>query len=87
MSPKANCKYIAYYNRGKELFNRLISKYIYGLIKSSFLFYMKLWINLKCIGCEINSYDIFMANGTVKVSHMKFVCHVYYLKIYHKFSE
>ena len=62
----------------------LISKALYGLLKSALLFYLKLSKDLKDMGFVINPYDPCVANKMIQGHQMTVCWHVDNLKVSHK---
>ena len=57
---------------------------MYGLIKSTLLFYNKLRDELESIGFEFNAYDPCVVNKKINITQMKITWHVDDLKLSYK---
>jgi hypothetical protein len=80
--PKLYQKYVTLENNTQVLYLRL-QKALYGMMKSTLLFYKKLVRELRDIGFEINPYDPCVANKMVDGSQITVRWHVDDLMISH----
>ena len=77
-------KYAIYDSNGNPELFVLISKALYGLLKSALLFYLKLSKDLKNMGFVINPHDPCVANKMIQGHQMSVCWHVDNLKVSHK---
>ncbi len=82
MKPKLCRKYVIIKKGCSVLYLRL-QKALYGMMKSTLLFYKKLVAELRDMGFEINPYNPCVANKTVNGTQMKVRWHVDDLMISH----
>ncbi len=81
-NPKLYRKYVVNEKGCSVLYLRL-QKALYGMMKSTLLFYRKLVAELRNMGFEINPYDPCVANKTVNGTQMTVRWHVDDLMISH----
>ena len=86
IAPEVYTKFVEYKN-GKKVLYLIVSKAIYGMIQSPFLWYSKLKKDLEEYGFVINPYDPCVANKMVNGSNLTVVWHVDDLKISHVQEE
>ena len=60
-----------------------LQKGMYGFLRISFLFYLKLFLGLEVLGFRLNPYDMYVANEVVNRNWMTIIWHVHDLKISH----
>jgi hypothetical protein len=83
VDPKLYRKHIVMENGHKILYVKA-QKAVYGLLRSSLLFYLKLKGDLERLGFEFNPYDPCTANKMIDGHQMTVVYHVDDLKVSHK---
>jgi hypothetical protein len=85
VNPASYRKYIIYSKNNEPLLYVMLSKAIYGLLKSALLFYKRFVANLKryALPFIINPYDPYIANMTISGLQMTITWHVDDLKISH----
>ena len=76
--------YIILNHKGKALLYVKIKKYVYGLMRSSLMIYLKLVKDLEDFRLKINPYDRCVSNKTINGQQMTVTCHVDDLKVSHK---
>lgn len=82
VDPKLYRKYVVMENGQKVLYVKA-QKAVYGLLRSSLLFYRKLRGDLERLGFEFNPYDPCTANKMIDDKQMTVVFHVDDLKVSH----
>jgi Reverse transcriptase (RNA-dependent DNA polymerase) len=83
IDPKLYRKFILNEHEKPVLYVKL-RKAIYGTLKASLSFWTKLTQVIKGMGFQINPYDEFVTNKSIKGSKCTIICHVDDLKISHK---
>ena len=86
VDPKLYRKYIVTENGHKVLYVKA-QKAVYGLLRSSLLFYLKLKGDLEAMGFKFNPYDPCTANKMINGHQMTVVFHVDDLKVSHEDSK
>ena len=76
-------KYITV-EKGQKVLSIKVHKAMFGMQKSTLVFYKKLRVDLESIGFEKNSYDPCVANKMINGQKMTIIWHVDDLKISHK---
>jgi hypothetical protein len=76
-------KYISVDRKGTAILYIKMQKAIYGLLRSTLLFYKKLVADLESIGFKLNPYDPCVANKEVNGTQMTMCWHVDDLKVSH----
>ena len=84
MAPSLYQKYVNTNTKGKLVLYVKLEKAVYGMMKSTLLFYRKLVVDLISLCYTINSYDPCVANKEINGSHMTICWHVDNLFIGHK---
>ena len=64
-APQVYRKFVTIDANGRQILYVKLQKALYGLLKSSLLFYRKLWGNLHTKGSTINPYDPCVANKDI----------------------
>jgi hypothetical protein len=80
VEPKLYMPYIITTSKGDSILYVKMQKAMYGLLRSTLLFYLKLRKDLEEFGFVINDYDPCVANEMVNGSQMTVVWHVDNLK-------
>ncbi len=80
--PKLYRQYVIL-EKGKSVLYLRLQKVLYGMMKSTLLFYRKLVSELREMGFEINPYDPCVANKTINGTQMTIRWHVDDLMISH----
>jgi len=70
IAPKLYCKYVTTNAKGKAVLYVQLEKAVYGMMKSTLLFYRKLVADLTSLGFKINPYDPFVANQLINGKQM-----------------
>ena len=73
VDPKLYQKYVITLEYGVPILYVKLNKALYGMLRSTMLFYKNLRSHLEEIGFEINSYDPCVSNMTIN-SHQIIVC-------------
>ena len=83
IDPSMYRDYIQYDKKGEPVLYVRMSKALYGFLKSTLDFYLKLRGNFESIGFEFNPYDPCVANKVIQGSQMTVIWHVDDLKVSH----
>jgi hypothetical protein len=86
IAPNLYRKFITTNAKGKPILYVQLKKALYGMMKSTLLFYRKLVADLTSIGFAINPYDPCVANKTIDGHQMTICWHVNDLFLGHKKS-
>eukprot|EP00804_Cyclotella_cryptica_P021176 CCRYP_001489-RA/>CCRYP_001489-RA protein AED:0.41 eAED:0.35 QI:0/-1/0/1/-1/1/1/0/615 len=84
VDPALYLPYITKNARGESIMFMKMQKAMYGMLRSSLLFYQKLVKDLEAFGFELNPYDPCVANKMVNGEQMTLTWHVDDLKVSHK---
>jgi hypothetical protein len=83
VTPNLYRKYIKVNRHGIAILYVKMQKAIYGLLRSAFLFCMKLVADLESIGSMLNLHDPCVANKVINGNQMTVCWHVNDLKVSH----
>ena len=83
VAPQIYRKYVTTGRKGEAVLYVKPRKALYGLLRSALLFYRKLVGELIGYGFEVNPYDPWVANMTIKGTQMTVTWHVDDLKVSH----